>query len=326
MTQAIGAASKESSQSGGSSYATSGADRTKVTLAGFAAAVPLQFGLGSNRFRNLNMKFVLIDSAASQLPLIKRGDIAAVDSVSAPPILVATDKGIGVKIVWADSVTPLSVIATSSIANAEGLRGKKIGTTIGTGSDFALDKYLIASGLSPATDVQKIDMPSSAMLAAFKTGQVDAVATFPPFTQAVTGAGGHILSSTPDLGLLIVGTNFIAKHRATVQTLVCDYAATHKAFFANPTKARAIIAKRIGISAADVGALLPNSAVAPVNQLSAKYLGGGKIAPTYATEMVKTGQLMASAGQLSKAPAFGTIRGLFDSSFARAVTKGACSK
>jgi ABC-type nitrate/sulfonate/bicarbonate transport system substrate-binding protein len=88
-------------------------------------------------------------------------------------------------------ITILAVIQTSNrneaivarqdrgIVKPSDLKGRSIGVTLGTSSDFFADVFLIAHGID-RKQVKIIDMKPDEMAAALSTGKVDAVSTWNP--------------------------------------------------------------------------------------------------------------------------------------------------
>ncbi|MGE0544609.1 MAG: ABC transporter substrate-binding protein [Dehalococcoidia bacterium] len=145
------------------------------------------------------------------------------------------------------------VIADQSIKTPADLRGKKVGVEPGV-----VDHFLLALGLRKAgltlKDVEIVNLETGAAAAAFAAGQLDAVAVFAPFTtQALKRSGAHTLFTSKDFpgsipDHLVVSASLAKDRPADLQKLVNAWFLTLDYIKSNPDKARAILAKRAGVS------------------------------------------------------------------------------
>lgn len=96
----------------------------------------------------------------------------------------------------------------TKITQVKDLKGRRIGTVMGTSSHYMLDTSLLASGVDPKA-VQIIHLQPEAMADLLKTGEVDAVAIWEPLPfkllQAVPGS-----SILPTTGSYRLSFNLIA--------------------------------------------------------------------------------------------------------------------
>ena len=65
--------------------------------------------------------------------------------------------------------------------NVDDLRGKKIGVTFGTSGHYFLDLFLLLNHIKES-EVTQVDIPSSKLISALSSGEVDAIATWHPYT------------------------------------------------------------------------------------------------------------------------------------------------
>jgi NitT/TauT family transport system substrate-binding protein len=106
-------------------------------------------------------------------------------TVAEAPVMFAIMKG--------EKISVIATVQTSALGHAilarrdrgvltpADLKGKKIGVTLGTTSDFFLDAILSLHGIA-RNDVAVIDLKAEDIPAAMEHGDVDAVSAFTPFT------------------------------------------------------------------------------------------------------------------------------------------------
>lgn len=145
------------------------------------------------------------------------------------------------------------IIADRSIRTPADLKGKRIGVEAGV-----VDHFLLALGLQKAgltlKDVEVVNLETGAAAASFAAGQLDAVAAFAPFTtQALKRPGSHTLFSSKDFpgsipDHLVVTAALVKDRPQDVQKLVNAWFMTLDYIKANPEAARAIMARRAGVS------------------------------------------------------------------------------
>ncbi|UJP09619.1 aliphatic sulfonate ABC transporter substrate-binding protein [Microbacterium sp. KUDC0406] len=107
------------------------------------------------------------------------------------------------------------VIAQPGIDSIEDLKGKKVAVPEGTSGDMILTMALKSAGMS-ISDVQKVAMDPSTVVAAFSSGQVDAAGIWYPLIDTIE-------KQVPDLEILAENEDF------------SDEVAFPSAFVANPT-------------------------------------------------------------------------------------------
>jgi NitT/TauT family transport system substrate-binding protein len=91
----------------------------------------------------------------------------------------------GIRIILTLAEARYRIIArrSSGIRRVEDLRGKKVGATINTSSQYFLREMLRKAGLLLDTDIRFVNLEGPAMPAALKRGDVDAIAIWQPHAQ-----------------------------------------------------------------------------------------------------------------------------------------------
>lgn len=293
-------------------------------MAGFLAPSPMLAGMANGEFEGLGMKFVTVDSGVGALPLVKNGTYAGIDDLSAPAVSLALAKDVPVKIVWMLANAYVGLGVSKGIKNAAALKGKRIGVTSGTISEYGLDRYLRSHGVEPK-DVRKVDLPPDGMPAAFKQRQVDAVYTWEPYLSKVQGYDAKLLEHTKsNPTYVMLSESFIKEHRATAQRLVCGYVSTQQLFERDPNKAYGLLAKKLSLKTSDLERILPKETLAPIDQVDPEWLGTSEQDSRYVDMFQSVGQWMADDGMVSKAPSKKEVSGVFDRSLAAKASKGGC--
>lgn len=95
------------------------------------------------------------------------------------------------------------VSADSNIASVTDLKGKKVGTTVGSTGHNLIDKLLAKNNLDINSDVELVNIATGDAATVLSTGAVDAVAIWEPnVTRLVADGTAKIIGEGPDCGLL----------------------------------------------------------------------------------------------------------------------------
>jgi sulfonate transport system substrate-binding protein len=169
-----------------------------------------------------------------------------------PPI-IARSGNIDVKIVWL-SCTLMSQIIVPSASPAKDLadlKKKKIATLSGSSSQYWLIKNFQSSGLGRTyADIVAYSKPDDAM-AAFETGNAYAVALFPPFPEQAIAKGSAKPLPGPPAPIQVVMVSrgaFAGEHHDAVDAVIKSLDQAKDWIVANPSEAKAIVAKETGIA------------------------------------------------------------------------------
>lgn len=111
------------------------------------------------------------------------------------------------------------------IARPPDLKGKRVGVTKGTISEFFLSTFLSFNGLRSG-DIQAFDLTPSEMVSSFAEGKIDAAVAFPPFLDAMKKRVGEEALSWPAQGgqaytfLLICNEELIRSRPRAISSLL----------------------------------------------------------------------------------------------------------
>ena len=156
-------------------------------------------------------------------------------------------------------ITTLAVIQTSrrnvaivawgdrGITKPSDLKGKTIGVTLGTNSDFFAEVFLIAHGID-RKQVTIIDLKPDEMAAALGAGKADAVSTWNPvLTQLQKGMGNKGLTFYgetlyTEYFCLAAGQDFVREHPETVRKILRALIKAETFANNNPEESRRLVA------------------------------------------------------------------------------------
>lgn len=177
-----------------------------------------------------------------------RADMALVADT---PYILAIAKGNQIAVVStvfnSRKTSALLMRVDHGVRTAADLRGRRIGTVLGTNAQYFLDKLLEHQGIG-ASEVTIVDYTPEAMLKAMRDGEVDAITTWQPELARLQQALGTKVAALFEQDLfvyrfLLVGkVGFVDSHPHEVQRLLGALADSHQYMLDQPQDARQIVA------------------------------------------------------------------------------------
>jgi NitT/TauT family transport system substrate-binding protein len=152
-----------------------------------------------------------------------------------------------------------ALVVQSEIESIQGLKGKSVGVSADTYTEYILDVVLERSGLLPS-DIIKVDILEEQAANDFTEHKVDAIITWEPFvTLALKGRTGRKLFNTAEIPGIspngqVFHRSFIEERPGDVQAYVNVWYRTTQFIKENPTEAFAIIAEIYGVTPGEVEA------------------------------------------------------------------------
>jgi NitT/TauT family transport system substrate-binding protein len=317
LAAGISACGKDSSSGTGSG--------TKVVI-GFSAwpgwfpwEVAQEEGLFAKNGVDVELKY--FDNYLDSLTALSTGNLSA-NSQTLNDTLISVSGGAKQTIVLVNdnSTGNDQIIAAPGITSVAQLKGKTIAVEAGTVDHFLLLLALKKAGLT-GSDVTIKALPTADAAAAFKTGQVDAVGAFAPFTTtALERPGSTAIATSKDFpgaipDHLVFGSDFVAKHPTEVQKVVQTWFDTLKWISENKDKAVAIMAAKGGVSAADYASYDAGTTIFTREQNLAAFTPGGD--PTHLD--YEGGQIAQFLVDSGLAPTKPSLDGLLEPKFVQAV-------
>jgi sulfonate transport system substrate-binding protein len=177
-------------------------------------------------------------------------------TVADPPIMMEVMRGrkIYVLATIQKSNKDNAIVARrdAGIIDPSGLKGRRIGTTLGTTADFFLEAFLVANSIRRA-DVEKIDLVPEQLHEAMDNGRVDAVSAFQPFLAELQHKMGAGVVSFYDESIytwtfsVVARQEYVRKNPRTVEKLLRALVKAEQFVKMNPQEAQKIVAEYSGM-------------------------------------------------------------------------------
>jgi NitT/TauT family transport system substrate-binding protein len=183
-----------------------------------------------------------------------------VANVATHTAMVMAASGLPIKVVMLldFSLKADAILADKDINSITALKGKKVAFEQGTTSDILLNYALRANGMT-ISDVQVVPMPAADAGTALIAGRVPVAVTYEPYISAALAHGSNVkllYTAGTDPGLisdvLVVRDDVIKSRPDAVKALIASWGAALKDYQAHTTADRAIIAKAVGDTPADL--------------------------------------------------------------------------
>ncbi len=193
----------------------------------------------------------------------------AVDVATAAELLVATDTGarhdLAIIATISTSSYQIKLVARRSaqIAEAPQIRGKRIGTVLGSSAQYFLDNWLVFNDIDPGS-VDVVGLAPDRIVKALEDRAVDAVAIWEPLaSSAALALGGDAVTfASPRVYTqhfnLVSPRPVIERRDADIARLLRALLQAQRAIRADPAAARALLAARLRLAPALVSTVMEN--------------------------------------------------------------------
>ena len=191
------------------------------------------------------------------------------DVATAAELLVATDAGtrhdLAIIATISTSSYQIKLVARRSaqIAEAPQVRGKRIGTVLGSSAQYFLDNWLVFNDIDPGS-VDVVGLAPDRVVKALEDRAVDAVAIWEPLaSSAALALGGDAVTfASPRVYTqhfnLVSPRPVIERRDADIARLLRALLRAQAAIQADPAAARALLAARLHLAPALVSAVMEN--------------------------------------------------------------------
>jgi len=226
-----------------------------ISYAPFETLALLWTAEEKNFFTHNGIKATLhqYDTGAGSLDAVLKGEAdIAVGPAEFPLVANAFKKEKIRAIASIDKIEFIYIVARKDrgIKQISDLKGKRIGTTIGTVAEFYLGRFLELNGMT-MKDVISVDLRSPAeWVNTVVNGDVDAISTTQPSVNKIIeslGANAVVWpaqSNRPMYALIIARDEWITGHPQLINKFLKALAEAERFFIHNPAEAKAIIQKQ----------------------------------------------------------------------------------
>lgn len=244
------------------------AEKITIACARHPGSLLIQIAAKEGFFAAEGIAATLQPQASGKIALnaVLRGQ-ADLATVAQTPIVFAILSG--------EQLYALAVIQTSNkneaivarkdrhISQPADLKGKTIGVTLGTNSEYFFEAYLLAQGIDRKT-VRILDLVPDAMPAAIMAGKVDAVACWNPnlclIRQALDQGGRIFYGETfyTEIFCVAAGRDFVKKHPETVKKVLRALIKAEEFVKRHPDEARRLMAAFLQAEQALIAEIWPD--------------------------------------------------------------------
>ena len=141
----------------------------------------------------IEVKWELFTYGPPMMEALASGDIDIATGLGAAPALTSYANGSDVEFIYQQigdfSSVGLLVREDSGITSLEDLKGKKVATAVGSAAHISFLQGLELHGLTEA-DIEVVNLAAADQLTPLLAGEIDAVATWEPFTSQIANTEG----------------------------------------------------------------------------------------------------------------------------------------
>lgn len=210
---------------------------------------------GYFRQNGLNLTLKKYDSGSASLNGLVNGEADITVGVTEYPLVWSAFQGRTVRAIGnIDKGDFIYIVARKDrIGDVPDLKGKRVGTTVGTVAEFHLGRFLILHGMN-MTDVTIINVKTPAgWVSEVVEGNIDAMSTAQPYArEARDRLGDNALfwpaqSSQPLFALVISTDEWIASNPEEVERFLAALVRAEEFADNNPAEAQAIVMERLNL-------------------------------------------------------------------------------
>jgi taurine transport system substrate-binding protein len=264
----------------------------------------------------LNVNLMPFAAGPQQLPTLASGD-ADMAWLGEPPMISSYVNGLPIQLFLIErtDTSHYRIVANqaSGIRSLAGLKGKRLGVTIGSTSHFLALLALSQAKLKPS-DVVFVNLSPASMPPAYFAGQIDAACTWEPNVSIIEKGGGKTIATAATLGkrytagVMVARKQFLDSSPQKVQRFLGAWQEGLLAYQADPKKVMVFEAQRLGISVEEMAALVARqNSHRPTLQaeLSPEYLGhvGANVATSqYVAHLQEIADFLVQLKAIPNAP------------------------
>ncbi len=197
------------------------------------------------------------DSGAGSLDGVVNGEADMCVGVTEFPLVRKAFQGVNISaigVIDKGEFTYLVARKDHGIANISELKGKRIGTTVGTVAVFHLGRFLALNGMT-IRDITLVDVRTpQGWVDEVAEGNIDAIATAQPYANGARDRLGDsavvwsVQSRQPLFALVVAGDEWITGHPDTARRFLLSIAQAEEYANTHPAAAMSIVQDRLGLS------------------------------------------------------------------------------
>jgi len=206
----------------------------------------------------LNLTLRKYDSGAGSLEGVLNGEADITVGVSEFPLVRKAFQDAPVRAIGnIDKGDFIYIVARKDrgIRNVSDLKGKRVGTTIGTVAEFHLGRFLTLHGMT-LEDITLVDVKTpEGWVNAVADGEIDAISTAQPYANAARDRLGDnavfwsAQSSQPVFSLVVATDAWITGHPVQAERFLESLVQAEEYAIMHPAEARAIVQRRLNLDA-----------------------------------------------------------------------------
>jgi NitT/TauT family transport system substrate-binding protein len=299
---------------GGSQSSSGGGGTSKLTpiRIGFSTwngYIGLVIGVKEGLFQKAGVKvsYTVVEDPVQRFNALKSGSL---DAIATTPDTFSRTTANGIKTVQVLGLDASKggdgIVAENGIRSIGDLRGKQVGVSAGSTSQWLLAYVLSQNGMS-LKDVKQVDMTSGDAGSAFAAGRIPVAVTWQPWlSKAEKNPKGHVLLSTVKYPTIItdqVGFDptFLKQHPDSVRAFVKGYAAAINFLHTNEDQALSDVTDYLGQSPDEIKATMKDVPIWGIAESKAYYGTKSNPGPIYDI-FNKSAQFWKSIGEIKTMP------------------------
>ncbi len=207
----------------------------------------------------INVTLRRYDSGAASLEGVLKGEADLSVGVTEFPVVRKVFQKAGIRILGTIDRGEYNYLVARrdrGIETPADLKGKRVGTALGTIAEFHLGRFLVLHGMN-MKDITLVDAKTpEEWINATADGQVDAMVTSQPYADAAGERLGtnavfwSVQSSQPLFALIVATDGWTGGHEDTIRRFLLAFADAEEYLAHNPGGARAIVQDRLGLEPA----------------------------------------------------------------------------
>ena len=237
--------------------AVAAAERLRIAVPRTPVSLPLFVAAQRGYFRDEGLD-VQIDDCIGGLRCLRRlldGQAEFAATSEMPVVLHAFERGdVAILATIATSSDNLKLLArtASGVTRGEQLDGKNVGVIVNTAGQYMLETHLYNIGVDPRR-VNMVPIQAEDMLAALRSGRVDAVCVWEPYAWQALQSAEPVALLLPFSGGYIETFNLVASRSrfgrddALLEHLLRAIDRAESAIQADPAAAQATLARHLGV-------------------------------------------------------------------------------